>query len=121
MELWVRSQDKTKLIKVDNVFIEEYVCGGANVETNNCVLGTYKTKERALEVLDEIQELLVKSNPNESFIIAKNIDFDDYGELKWYIERSRKDNFFAYNSGTNNNSSVEILQPNVLVYEMPKE
>lgn len=59
MELWIRSQDKERLKKVDNVFIEEYVCGGANVETNNCVLGSYKTRERALEILNEIQELLI--------------------------------------------------------------
>ncbi len=60
MELWVRSQDKRILQKVDNIFLD------ANYENkristydgDNVELGTYKTKERAIEVLDEIQDLL---------------------------------------------------------------
>lgn len=60
MNLWVRSQDKRILQKVDNIFLD------ANFEDkristydgDNVELGTYKTKERALEVLDEIQEYI---------------------------------------------------------------
>ena len=60
MELWVRSQDKRILQKVDNIFLD------ANYENkristydgDNVELGTYKTKERAIEILDEIQDLL---------------------------------------------------------------
>lgn len=60
MELWVRSQDKRTLQKVDNIFLDanyknkriSTYDGGGNVE-----LGTYKTKERALEVLDEINDI----------------------------------------------------------------
>ena len=60
MNLWVRSQDKRILQKVDNIFLD------ANYEDkristydgDNVELGTYKTKERALEVLDEIQEYI---------------------------------------------------------------
>lgn len=56
----MRSQDKRILQKVDNIFLD------ANYENkristydgDNVELGTYKTKERALEVLDEIQDLL---------------------------------------------------------------
>ena len=58
MELWVRSQDKRILQKVDNIFLD------ANYENkristydgDNIELGTYKTKERAIEILDEIQK-----------------------------------------------------------------
>ena len=61
MELWIRSQDKTKLVKVDNI---AYMDSSEDYEKevhslwNDCkgILGTYKSKERALEVLDEIQE-----------------------------------------------------------------
>lgn len=60
MNLWVRSQDKRILQKVDNIFLD------ANYENKristydgeSIELGTYKTKERAIEVLDEIQDLL---------------------------------------------------------------
>lgn len=72
MELWIRSQDKEDLIKVDNIGLaylgkygfvdkigdihrgEYHICQfGENCHTT---LGYYKTKERALEVLDEIQK-----------------------------------------------------------------
>lgn len=60
MELWVRSQDKRILQKVDNIFLDaDY--GNKRISTYdeyNTELGTYKTKERALEVLDEIQNIL---------------------------------------------------------------
>ena len=62
MELWIRSQDKTKLVKVDNI---AYMDSSEDYEKevhslwNDCkgILGTYKSKERALEILDEIQKI----------------------------------------------------------------
>ena len=56
----MRSQDKRILQKVDNIYLN------ANYENkristydgDNIELGTYKTKERAIEVLDEIQNIL---------------------------------------------------------------
>ncbi len=61
MDLWIRSQDKTKLVKIDNI---SYMDMAEDMDTqkhslwNDCkgILGTYKTKERALEVLDEIND-----------------------------------------------------------------
>lgn len=68
MELWVRSQDKMNLVKVRQV--------GANYQNNKQIianyipdfypnsgeyyelLGVYKSKERAIEVLDEIQNFM---------------------------------------------------------------
>ncbi len=58
MELWIRSQDRESLIKADNlglfgnriVFIPNRPTGG------RMTIGTYKTEQRALEVLDEIQK-----------------------------------------------------------------
>lgn len=64
MELWIRSQDKTIFQKVDNLLISDgdNAEGTFNIYTNSLpaqnVLGRYKTKERALEVLDEIQNKL---------------------------------------------------------------
>lgn len=64
MELWVRSQNKEDLMKAENigVFNEKIYVNG--YEENGYCIGTYKTKERALEVLDEIQEMDFKSNSN---------------------------------------------------------
>lgn len=69
MELWIRSQDKMNLVKVRQVGInyqnnkqiianytpELYENSGEFVE----LLGIYKTKERALEVLDEINDIKI--------------------------------------------------------------
>ncbi len=60
MNLWIRSQDRRILQKVDNIFLDANY-GNKRISTydgNNTELGTYKTKERALEVLDEIQNFI---------------------------------------------------------------
>lgn len=57
MELWIRSQDRIALTKINSIGIEydKELIGYGNV----CVkLGKYSTKERALEVLNEIQFFL---------------------------------------------------------------
>ena len=68
MKLWIRSQDKKILIKTDNLQIENdifdneddfIIYGGKNYEKIAYMLGKYKSKERALEVLDEIQATLL--------------------------------------------------------------
>ena len=70
MELWIRSQDKTVLVKVNALWImdnqiwmevpfyENHKKVGLSVTGNNHKLAQYKTKERALEVLDEIDNLM---------------------------------------------------------------
>ena len=63
MELWVRSQDKTALVKAGVIYIynkKEIVCSSDYSITE---LGKYKTQKRALEVLDEIQEILNTFEP----------------------------------------------------------
>ena len=62
MELWVRGQNKETLMKIRELVIEqgtEYF-SILNYSENDkwSRLGRYKTKERALEVFDEIQDLL---------------------------------------------------------------
>lgn len=71
MELYIRSQDKLRLFKVSQLEVREdyyseseikYAIASINVQNtygyNILNLGSYKTKERALEVLDEIQKIL---------------------------------------------------------------
>ena len=85
MNLWVRNQNKTILQKVDNLLISDGNNAGGtfNIYTNSLpaqnVLGRYKTKERALEVLDEIQERIMLINTiniakdTDSLIACKNV------------------------------------------------
>lgn len=69
MDLWIRSQDKTDLVKVNALWImdnqiwmevpfyENHKKIGLSITGHNHKLAEYKTKERALEVLDEINEI----------------------------------------------------------------
>jgi hypothetical protein len=127
MELWVRSQTKEQLIKVNNIEIfhhysykdtqEKYLLPSGSFECRNVqkkdkyiksviacndeiTLGTYKSKERALEILDEIQNILnprlfVNVKPSEEMIgllgglqhgktLKMKNDFE-YKELSTYV------------------------------------
>ena len=58
MELWIRTQNREKIFKVDNLeFLERN--GHKYIASNMDLVASYKTKERALEVLDEIQHRLI--------------------------------------------------------------
>ena len=60
MELWIRSQDKEKLVKANDIAIEmNMIYGYFDKNTEYEHLGSYATKERALEVLDEIQNFML--------------------------------------------------------------
>ena len=105
MNLWVRSQDKRILQKVDNIFLD------ANYENkristydgDNIELGTYKTKERAIEVLDEIQSLL------QPTIEYKPIVQEEYNPAYTYKHFVKVDD------------NIEIKELSTFVYQMPAE
>lgn len=78
MDLWVRSQNHSKVrkllvnaknisyLEIDTINANNHVIifKDINMEENelknyNCLLGVYATEERALEVLEEIQDILI--------------------------------------------------------------
>ena len=77
MELWIRSQDREKLIKVKDLYVEKYPSSNNRYAIYNFFyddlddcdipLGTYETRERALEVLDEIQNIFSLKIENKSY------------------------------------------------------
>ena len=85
MELWIRSQDKMKLVKVNYCYImdrqDHFTIIGETIDSGP-IVGTYATKERALEVLDEIQNLMRSLTVSN----LKIIQYDMPNELE------RKDN-----------------------------
>ena len=91
MKLYIRSQNKEALVVADCVFYEE---GYTYKICTNCyeatfILGFYETKERCLEIIDEIQKLLEASDPTKAFL---NIECDgllDYIEVKEIIKMAR--------------------------------
>lgn len=62
MELWIRSQDRTFLRKVNTIGIVEGRDFWSIDENLTVSFGKYKTKERALEVLNEIEERIMLIN-----------------------------------------------------------
>ena len=106
MELWIRSQDKEKLLKVDEMHLglnKQYV--ESNIWVNNFIVGEYTTKERALEVLDEIQKIWC---PPTNFIVSQHIDFDNNGEGLIGCNVLKEE------------PKIERIS-DVIVYQMPKE
>ncbi len=76
MDLWIRSQDKEYLMKIDRVDYD-LSCGEHRIMVNGyeTLVGKYKTKERALEILDEIQKKLMdfKVEFNDSGVTYKDV------------------------------------------------
>ena len=70
MELWIRSQDKTTLIRSYEIYIAEYGKGSYVIRAKRTshILGAYNSFKRALEVLDEIQEHIKKQG--QSYILT---------------------------------------------------
>lgn len=79
MELWIRSQNKKLLCKVDSLFIEEELYkrkGKYRIMANNGWLGEYNTLERALEILDEMQEIMTNLADSDLKIIQYEMPKD---------------------------------------------
>lgn len=76
MNLWIRSQDKMNLVKIRQIslnyqnnkqIIANYIPELYENSGEYCeFLGTYKTKERAIEVLNEIQNYILLPNTDNS-------------------------------------------------------
>lgn len=99
MDLWIRSQDKLTMLKVNDIKIIDYrglkkqieesqifsLFGnmeqmksyidkdGWGVNCNETCLGIYETKERASEVLDEIQMHIKKQDTDELLVNSDGI------------------------------------------------
>ena len=108
MKLWIRSQDKRRLILTKDLSVR-----WVSLDTNICTIvidtfevGTYKNEERAIEVLDEIQNLIKPTLITTEF----------HNEIKPGKSKNEFDLVM-----TPSEEKIEILQPNVVVYEMPKE
>ena len=120
MELWIRSQDKTELIKIRKklsiVPQESFDLGnGETIETgeysiyaDHYHLGKYYSKERTLQILDEIQKLLVP----DIKLLSKKINEDqedDLSDLKTLFSVIQPD------------GELQVHQLHNVIYQMPQE
>ena len=98
MELWIRSQSRHNLMKVNDIVAEDNQIVVYKESENSTIVGKYKTKERALEVLDEIQNILNLKDmyKNDKELVLKGWENVDAEQVK-------------------------IVRQQISVYEMPKE
>lgn len=108
MDLWIRSQDKQLLKIVNQLEVCEDIDNTWFINDGD-ILGKYKTKERALEVLDEIQKIL---KPITMFVENETITSEELKALE---------NSWKYNTPLIVNEKSEIRELSTYVYEMPKE
>lgn len=115
MELWIRSQDKECLMKVDRLdydyseMTHRIVADGYKV-----LIAKYTTKKRCLEILDEINNKI-----KNQFIVKVNalLKPSDAKKLKDELEMNYNGDFIM-------NDPMLDIQPttqNVVYYEMPEE
>ena len=123
MKLWIRTQDRTRLMEAEELNIKEVVKTDANnvngykqelVGCNICVedkvVGFYKNKERVFKVLDEIQNALVGKIVVEPKYPVKQKEekaLKEMVEEKTIIKSTAVD--------------IKPLNQNCVVYELPKE
>lgn len=110
MDLWIRSQDKMQLTEIQNVYVEENDDDYMICCNDFPCLGKYKTRERALEILDEIQKLIMGQNK----LVFKNcdIDIDTWKQIK-------EQDAFVINNFDKRDIDAKYISPSTIVYEMP--
>ena len=110
MELWIRSQDKEELVKCERItlYTIQYNFETINyrILVNNVCVGSYATKERVLEVLDEIQDLIKPTLINTEY----------HSEIKQGVNNLEFDVVMQPIA-----DKITYIQPNSTVYEMPEE
>lgn len=124
MELWIRSQDKDRLFRAENLYIDEFyqvvgyktkeqkTISGMAIWHNEKIIAKYDTRERCLEILDEIQNLLFA--PRQIVFNERNVDKDEYDELC----RQLKTNGVAC---VPSDSEIKYLDKDWVLYEMPEK
>lgn len=107
MEPWVRSQDKNRFAQAHN-FSYDYDVNKHIVNCNGYPYGVYNSKERCLEIIDEIQNLFC------DFLVFQNVQYSD--QLKFRELGCKGIQYFS----NGNEPKVEFHKRSSIVYEMPE-
>ena len=116
MSLWIRSQDKKRLIESNGVALTPSGLSIYPIGANG-ILGTYETEERALEVLDEICEQITSAN-KVVIKVPDGVTRQDIESAKLYLESLNQNKIELY---PNDAEIVSVNKEVDVVYEMPKE
>lgn len=113
----MRSQDKKQLAQIVGLLLDDEnneIRGFTNYHQNYYELGTYATKERALEILDEIAAMI-----KNRYIVkpAGIISTKDIVNEHIRLNRLYNEEFIVENPPF----EIEPINSNIIYYEMPKE
>ena len=134
MEVWIRTQNKEMLTKIEDVsFIKDSQANAYIILTTKTsvptwhhshfgratILGVYNTRERALQVLDEIQNLLVQPTAFLKADIPQGVSYEDANKYNELIFDFCKQYNFTYIGS----KDIEVIPSNNtnIIYTMPKE
>ena len=110
MDLWIRSQNRKMMEKAVAIKIAHYIENETKTNSivinNDYVFGEYATEERALEVLDEITNLI-----KPKYLIR----MDNHGPVNDFL--NNENNSYVSAEGVGMVSNIN----KTLYYEMPKE
>ena len=115
MDLWIRSQTRIGLISAKLIYVRsalrvkgEEKKDVYQVIASDEIVAEYSTKERALEVLDEIQKILTP----QIFELMRKVQKKDF---------NCKDIYNVYAVENCQTGEVDIKELSTIVYQMPKE
>ena len=115
MELWIRSQDKECLMKVVKLDLDNDKTGIFCYSYDDMALmGKYETKERALEILDEIAAMI-----KNRYIVTPSGILSTKDMVNEYIRLNK-----VYNGEFIMESppfEIKPINSNIIYYEMPEE
>ena len=83
MELWIKTQLKDCLTKVDHIYIHKHNGYYYFKQQDDIILGTYSTEGQAIGILEEIQKIIGWIQKDMKNIIIGELNsligkFDDY-------------------------------------------
>ena len=123
MKLWIRSQNRKELMEVENLWVVGKSIHNPNnfnlmekektvyiIVADEKMIGEYKTHERALQVLDEIQNALV----------GKIVVEPKY-PVKQKEEKALKEMVEEKTIVKSQAVDIKTLNQNCVVYELPRE
>lgn len=122
MELWVRSQNKEFLVKVERAYYYREPLTDPDdvvhrITTGKETLGKYESKERCLEILDEIQKILM-ADPVPLLVFTNcDVTEDTYNGLN---EMYKKGDLLAV-CGASPQNDVKAIEKSTFVYQMPEK
>lgn len=89
--MWIRSQDKTRLINISHIIVDETnILATTYYEGFFVTIGEYSSQEKALNVLDMIQECIEHNNSHQNARIG--VSYLEYNVFQMPLDSEIEEN-----------------------------